>query len=68
MHKRDMWIMIDVVPNHVAPVGMDFSGIIPFNKAEHYHAKCDVNDDSDQWHQEHCRLLDLPDLDHDANP
>ena len=36
-HKRNMWIMVDVVLNHVAPVGFDFSSIVPFDRSEHYH-------------------------------
>ena len=39
-HKRDIWVMVDVVANHVGPVGMDFSRIYPFNKNEHYHDRC----------------------------
>jgi alpha-amylase len=30
-HKRDIWVMVDVVANHVALVGEDFSKITPFN-------------------------------------
>ena len=39
-HKRDIWVMIDVVANHVGPVGTDYSKITPFNSSEHYHDKC----------------------------
>jgi alpha-amylase len=39
-HKRDIWIMVDVVANHVGGVGTDFSQIDPFNLAEHYHDWC----------------------------
>jgi len=24
LHKRDMWVMVDVVANHMAPIGTDF--------------------------------------------
>jgi len=27
----DIWVMVDVVANHVGPVGNDFSSIYPFN-------------------------------------
>lgn len=29
--------MIDVVANHVGPVGYDYSTIVPFNQSIHYH-------------------------------
>jgi hypothetical protein len=34
--------MVDVVANHVAPIGSDFSQIYPFNQASHYHATCQI--------------------------
>ena len=34
-HKKGIWVMVDVVANHVGPVGTDYSKITPFNKAEH---------------------------------
>ena len=61
-HKKDIWVMVDVVSNHVGPVGTDFSKITPFNKAEHYHDWCDITDWSNQWQVENCRLCGLPDL------
>ena len=61
-HKKDIWVMVDVVGNHVAPVGTDYSKITPFDKAEHYHDKCDIEDWGNQWQVENCRLCDLPDL------
>jgi alpha-amylase len=66
LHKRGMWIMVDVVANHMAPIGEDYSQINPFNKAEHYHDRCQISDDDfrthNQDHIENCRLADLPDL------
>jgi len=67
---RDMWIMVDVVPNHVAnvPNNNDFSGIVPFNKAEHYHHPVEncawyfKNDPMNQEKMETCWLEFLPDL------
>lgn len=61
-HQMDMWVMVDVVANHVGPVEHDFSTISPFNKEEHYHKDCDVVDMDNQWQVEQCRLLRLPDL------
>jgi len=34
--------MLDIVANHVGPVGTDFSQIYPLNHAEHYHDWCDI--------------------------
>ena len=61
-HEKDIWVMVDVVANHVGPVGTDYSKINPFNSAEHYHDKCDINDWNNQWQIENCRLAGLPDL------
>jgi alpha-amylase len=44
-HARDVWIMLDVVANHVGPIGMDYSRVTPFNKAEYYHDNCPINQD-----------------------
>ena len=61
-HNKDIWVMVDVVANHVGPIGTDYSRITPFNLAEHYHDYCDINDWTDQWQIENCRLSGLPDL------
>lgn len=54
--------MVDVVANHMCPVnGDDFSEIVPFNKAEHYHSRCDI-DFSNQYSIENCWLATLSDL------
>ena len=60
-HEKDIWVMVDVVANHVAPIGDDFSQIYPLNKSEHYHSDCDINW-NDQNSVENCRLAGLPDL------
>jgi len=60
-HAKGIWVMVDVVANHVAPIGDDFSQIYPLNKREHYHNDCDI-DWSNQWSVENCRLAGLPDL------
>ena len=61
-HKRDIWVMVDVVANHAGPVGTDFGRINPFNRAEHYHDWCEINNWGNQWEVENCRLCGLPDL------
>ena len=63
----DIWVMVDVVANHIGPVGNDFSKIVPFNDPSHYHDTCDIKDWGDQWMVENCRLSGLPDLNHE-NP
>lgn len=62
-HARDMWIMLDVVGNHVAPVDLSFEKITPFNESKYYHTKCQIEDWSNQEQVENCRLSNLPDLD-----
>lgn len=65
--------MVDVVANHVGPVGNDFSTIKQFNLSEHYHdcqgcpSNCQIQNWGNQKEVEHCRLAGLPDLDQD-NP
>ena len=65
-HKRGIWVMVDIVMNHVAPVGTDYSSIYPFNSPDHYHSYCDIDDGDfnggNQWKVENCRLAGLPDL------
>lgn len=62
-HAMGIWVMVDVVANHVGPVEFDYSKIYPLNRAEHYHSNCDINDWNNQWQVENCRLARLPDLD-----
>lgn len=64
-HKRDIWVMVDVVGNHMGPVNTDYSQLYPFNKQEHYHDYCTINGDDfihNQNRVENCRLAGLPDL------
>jgi alpha-amylase len=63
LHSRGMWIMVDVVANHVGPIGLESVEIIePFNHASYYHPYCDIDWGSTQS-MENCWLFDLPDLD-----
>ena len=64
-HSKGIWVMVDVVANHMGPVGENYSGINPFNQAEHYHDYCVISGDDFAHNQdrvENCRLADLPDL------
>ena len=60
-HAKGIWVMVDVVANHVGPVGTNYSQIYPFNSSDHYHSNCDINW-NDQGSVENCRLAGLPDL------
>jgi alpha-amylase len=72
-HKRDIWVMLDVVANHMGPLNDgadDFSEYAPFNESRHYHAcvaqcnaQCSI-DDYTCFTDEivTCRLSGLPDL------
>ena len=66
-HKRDIWVMVDVVANHVGSVGTDFSQITPFNREEHYHTWCEIDDWENIWKIENCRLSSFPDLKQENN-
>lgn len=57
--------MVDVVANHMAPIGTDFGQISMFNSKDHYHEYCDIHQEDftgNQWRVENCRLAGLPDL------
>jgi alpha-amylase len=65
-HALDIWVMLDIVANHVGPVGEDYSTVVPFNSSEYYHKKCAVTSyvcESEEVQV--CRLADLPDLNQD---
>ena len=63
-HAKGIWVMVDVVANHSAPIGDDFSQIYPLNQSSHYHSDCDINWNN-QSSVENCRLAGLPDLNQD---
>ncbi|KAG9284771.1 hypothetical protein G9A89_000920 [Geosiphon pyriformis] len=74
-HKKGIWVMVDVVANHMGPQRGLIPGTkqyveshIPFNRTRHYHDYCVIgNDWNNQYKVEHCSLggedLPLPDLD-----
>jgi len=80
-HDRDIWVMVDVVPNHVGHVqpeekrheiqNNDYSQIVPFNKPEYYHEfeiechEAEKKFPGNQTLLEHCWLEYLPDLNQD---
>lgn len=67
-HSRDMYIMVDVVANHMGCSGcQSFPNTFPFSDPSHYHSYCIIQDWSNQQQVEYCRLAGLPDLDQ-SNP
>jgi len=62
-HARNIWVMVDVNVNHVAPIGSNYSQIYPLNQPTDYHRRCQITDWTDQFNVEYCRLDDQPDLD-----
>ena len=62
-HDRGVWVMVDVVANHVAPIGYNFTEINPFNETSHYHQDCEIDDYTNMTQVVYCRLFALPDLD-----
>ena len=68
LHAKGMYLMIDVVANHVGNQNNDISQINPFNKSSDYHScsvcpsSCNIENFNDQNQVELCRLAGLPDL------
>ena len=48
LHSRDMYLMVDVVPNHFAAAGgyatVDYSKFTPLNGKEYFHNYCAISD------------------------
>lgn len=66
MHAKGMYLMLDVVANHIGPIGTSLtddllinSGIYPFN-SNYYYSFCDITNFNDQNSVESCWLTDLP--------
>lgn len=69
-HSKNIWVMVDVVANHVGPIGFDYQQINPFNDSAYYHPFCAISSSdflNNQTSVENCRLSDLPDLDQSNN-
>ncbi|PLB55796.1 putative alpha-amylase [Aspergillus steynii IBT 23096] len=77
LHKRDMYLMVDVVINDMAqavkgsmdddhPPEMDWSQMIPFNHEKYYHPACRIRDWNDPEDYQNCwfavQTVALPDL------
>lgn len=65
-HDKDIWVMVDIVGNHMGNQNMDFSENYPFNQSSHFHDWCDISDSDFATHNlyniERCRLFALADL------
>jgi len=68
-HARDMYVMLDVVMNHMGNLGSDYSEAVPFNSSEYYHdcTSCPASCNIEEYvcfngQIEQCRLSGLPDL------
>jgi alpha-amylase len=65
-HERGIWVMVDVVGNHMGNTNQDYSRNRPFDSPEHFHDYCIISDqDFQQMNQpriENCRLAGLADL------
>ncbi|KAF4162640.1 hypothetical protein CNMCM6936_001776 [Aspergillus lentulus] len=71
LHARGMYLMVDVVANHMGYDGagnsVDYSVFTPFGSLSYFHPYCLISDYSNQTNVEDCWLGDttvsLPDLD-----
>lgn len=65
-HERNIWVMVDVVGNHMGNTNQDYGQNNPFNSGEHFHDYCIISDQDfatkNQDRIENCRLAGLADL------
>ena len=72
-HSKGIWVLLDVVGNHMGGSINDIGGYWPFNDPSHYHdcqgcqSDCSISDFNTLYSYdcEHCRLAGLPDLNQD---
>ncbi|KKK16279.1 hypothetical protein P175DRAFT_0503862 [Aspergillus ochraceoroseus IBT 24754] len=75
LHDRGMYLMIDVVANHMgypgAGTAVDYSSFTPFNSSSYFHSYCEITNYDNQSNVENCWLGDnivsLPDLNTQAS-
>ncbi|TGJ83230.1 hypothetical protein E0Z10_g5535 [Xylaria hypoxylon] len=60
-HEKDIYVMVDVVANHMGMANIGDNRPEPLNQESSYHAQCDI-DYSDQNSIESCRIAGLPDV------
>ncbi|KAJ8109368.1 hypothetical protein OPT61_g7507 [Boeremia exigua] len=60
-HAKGMYVMVDVVANHMGFANIADNRPAPLNQASSYHSACNI-DYSNQNSIENCRIANLPDL------
>lgn len=69
-HAVDIWVMVDVVANHMGNTNFDYTQNVPFNSPDHYHSYCQISDydfaTKNMYNIQHCRLANLADLNQDV--
>jgi alpha-amylase len=60
-HQRGMYVMADVVANHMGPGPISNNRPAPLNSESSYHSRCDI-DYGNQQSIERCRIAGLPDI------
>lgn len=51
-HARNIWVMVDVVANHMGNLDQNYGQNVPFNSADHYHSYCIISDQDFQTHNQ----------------
>lgn len=70
-HSRDIWVMVDIVANHMGTDISQIGGFNPFNSSSDYHdcsgcpSNCVIANYNNAYETEHCRTAGLPDLNQD---
>uniref|UniRef100_A0A8H7N3S0 Alpha-amylase n=1 Tax=Bionectria ochroleuca TaxID=29856 RepID=A0A8H7N3S0_BIOOC len=65
-HSKGIYMMVDVVANHMGSGDISTYKPAPLNQASAYHASCDINY-NDQNSIEQCRISGLPDINTEDN-
>jgi alpha-amylase len=42
-HEKGIWVMVDVVANHMGNTNQNYSANVPFSSADHYHDYCIIS-------------------------
>ncbi|KAL6704063.1 hypothetical protein ACN47E_008827 [Coniothyrium glycines] len=61
-HAKGIYVMVDVVANHMGQGAIANNRPEPLNQASSYHSTCNINYDN-QTSVEDCRIANLPDID-----
>ncbi|KAI6635963.1 hypothetical protein MCOR14_005484 [Pyricularia oryzae] len=60
-HSKGIYVMVDVVANHMGPGSISDNRPAPLNQNSSYHSQCTI-DDSNQTSVENCWVANLPDI------